>query len=72
MVVVVAVLLTVFVVVAVLDDMLLLDDDCSAMVGVGLCRGVVFVLYVVWYLDRPRRGSDFCSDMGDRSEDVLD
>lgn len=59
-------------VVALLDDMLLLDDDCSAMVGVGLCRGVVLVLYVVWYLDRPRRGSDFCSDMGDRSDDVLD
>lgn len=56
------------------EDMLLLDDDwCGAMVvDVGLCRGVVLVLYVVWYLERPRRGSDFCSDMGDRSDEVLD
>lgn len=24
------------------------------------------------YLDRPLRGSDFCSDMGEMSEEVLD
>lgn len=63
------------------DDMLLLDDDWSGAMAVaclvwvddvGLWRGVVLVLYVVWYLERPRRGSDFCSDMGDRSDEVLD
>jgi hypothetical protein len=40
-----------------------------------VCRGVVFVFrWWTWYLERPppRRGSDFCSDMGDRSDDVLD
>lgn len=50
-------------------------DSILFKFNVGLCLGVVFVLWwcIWWYLDRPvRRGNDFCSDIGDKSDDVLD
>ena len=58
--------------------LLLLRGDRIDLLLFGLvvfvCLGVVFVVkwYCWWYLDLPRRGNDFCSDIGERSEDVLD